>query len=347
MQIESFNDIPQKFDHRVSPVDHPLKHQILDFLNSELRQDVSFSIEKEYPSVFCKNPGGVSLCYERDGKIVSHVAYVVRDYTHPKFSLRIGLIGSVTTHAQYRGEGMARALVQRATQELMDEGCSLAILWSDKPEFYEPLGFFRAGQERDYRFSLESVASFEGTNRLIQNERDINQIWNLYKKKKGTLDRSLEEMKALVQIPKTQIYVTEEKGEINSYLAIHKGADFTNYIHEWAGDSQWVQKNIVSCQKEIFPKTPLTMICPVESEDVHFKTIASQVWSGSLGLVKLLNRSVFLNSYQRFLGKSFDAHQRLELSKMTDEDCLIATLGRDGLHPGLPLPFFLWGFDSI
>lgn len=53
----------------------------------------------------------------------------------------LGGIGSVATHPEYRGRGLARDLLLEREQYLRDEGFPLGLLFTDIPEFYAKLGW--------------------------------------------------------------------------------------------------------------------------------------------------------------------------------------------------------------
>lgn len=55
--------------------------------------------------------------------------------------IRLGGIGSVATHPEYRGRGLARDLLLEREQYMRDEGFPLGLLFTDIPEFYAKLGW--------------------------------------------------------------------------------------------------------------------------------------------------------------------------------------------------------------
>src|SRR5262245_36792288 len=105
-------------DWSTSTSDH---ERLLEFLNRELRAGTDLRLEKEYPSFF-QSPGGQSLIVEENGEIVSHLGWILREFEHSTFRLRLGLIGSVVTTPRARGKGYASQLVQAALTELQRRG---------------------------------------------------------------------------------------------------------------------------------------------------------------------------------------------------------------------------------
>ena len=334
------------------------KEKIFKFLNNETRKSEVVSIEEEYPSVFKSVPGGESLYIEDRGEIVAHVAFLEREFQHPLARMKVGLIGSVATHASYRGKGLATSLLRQASLELKRKGCLLAVLWSDQPEFYTPLGFQRAGREQDLKFTSKQQIDTGEIIRAFDFDKDAHLIWRLYQKQSCRLDRSLEEQKKLLRIPKVKVFVTEKEGGISSYIVINKGGDFLNFIHEWGGELSEVQRNISFCQEHFFSNSPLTLIAPGDYDISALNKISEKKWEGVLGLIKVLDKSRLLSTYMNFLklkqvdhiwSKDKDSILFAETEfSVNEEKEVIQLVFGDEMAPTHPvMPFFLWGFDSI
>lgn len=356
------HDQDPTFEHVISQLDYPngvpSSDGVIPFLDQELRPRSKYSISSEYPSLFGDFPGGSSLYIQKDGRVASHVALLVREFLHPCFRLRVGLIGSVATSSVFRGMGMASSLLKSAVSELRQKRCALAVLWSDQKEFYLPLGFHRAGREADLKFDPSSVPDFPEKARSFDSSKDVEALWRLYRRQEYRVDRSLEEMKRLTKIPDVKIYVLEKEGQIVSYIAIGKGADFTNYIHEWGGDLDSVSRTIASTQKQFYPKTPLVLIAPGGMDLKPVKQMARERWDGVVGLIKILDRAEVLRAYEAYLKSRNvnyslqDQGQTLVLNDQkypisTEKEFLKVIFGDETPSKNLTLPFFLWGFDSI
>jgi predicted N-acetyltransferase YhbS len=336
----------------------PSQTELFSFLNSQLRSSQTFSINEEYPSLFGEYPGGQSFVIRTERGIVAHAGFVVREYTHPTFRLKMGLIGSVVTHRDYRGMGYGVAVLREVIAELKRQGCVLAVLWSETPEFYQPLGFARAGREVDLRFEKNSVPENTGTVREFDFNHDVSQVWRLYHKHHAKLDRSLEEQKALCRIPQVRIFVTDKDNALSSYIVINKGADFEDYVHEWGGDIYEVQRNIAHCQRHLFPERPLTLIAPAFYDLGPLRQISVEKWDGVLGMVKVLDRGKLLATYYDFLKRSEIPFQwdrdrehlivnQVQMPLKTDLDAMNVVLGGEQRGEQPVLPIFLWGLDSI
>ena len=328
--------------------------QLIEFLDSTLRQDAGFSVREEYPSLFGEYPGGESWLIENDGRPASHLGIVVREFRHPAYRVKIGLIGSVVTAPEFRSHGMASLLIREALTALKRRGVAVCVLWSDASEFYRPFGFFRAGHEIDFKFSFSSVAGVPDINDQVmpyQPERHAHLTWHLYQRHEVKVDRSLEEHKRLMQIPRSRTFVTEREGKVTSYIVENKGADFENYIHEWGGPILEVRRNLAWVQTRVMADRHLTLIAPAHYDLEPLRTIAVRRWEGVLGLINVLDRRAVLRAYADFLRASGES-EGLGTVPEKDFDLIRKVFGAggemtEGGSSSPRLPFFLWGFDSI
>jgi len=340
----------------------PASRRVQSFLSACSERPFQYPPAEEYPSVFAGCPGGTSLVIERDGFPVAHLAYVVREYHHAAFRWRVGCISSVVTLPQYRGRGFASALMHTALAELRTRGCTLAVLWSDNVDFYGPLGFVRAGREKDFLFEPGSEgAPGDGADLAVQDydrSRHAHWVWRLYLRSPGHLDRSLEELKALCDIPRTRVVVMSREGKITAYFAVNKGSDFTNYVHEWAGLPGDVATGVARSVRDRFAGASLTLISPAYVDTRPFQAKASASWEGVLGLVQILDPTRAMDDYRAYLstlGISFSwdrskrraivGEERISVEGTGDLARLILGSEASGERP--VLPFFLWGFDSV
>lgn len=332
--------------------------RVITYLDNVLRSNVDFSVGQEYPSVFGDFPGGESFYIEQDGRVVSHAAMVVREFQHQDIRFRIGLIGSVVTASRYRGRGMAKAILASILQEMRKRHCLLALLWSDKPDFYQPIGFYPGGREADFRFCAEDVPTFPLKAVEYEPEQHAHVLWRLYQKHDVRLDRSLEEQKNLCRIPRARIFLTEREGKPTSYIVIHKGVDFENYVHEWGGDINDVQQNVAYVQRHFFPDENLTLIAPKHYNLGPLYRIASTNWDGILGLINVLDRAKVLAIYGNYLrsqgvSHSYDKKREVlcfaekEVDVSTDYRVMKLVFGDNTTATFPVIPFFLWGLDSV
>ncbi len=330
--------------------------KIYEFLNVQLRPKAGYCISTEYPALFGDYPGGASVVSTINGLVAGHVGFVAREFVCPGVRLKIGLIGSVVTAPEFRNHGIACDLMGRAISDLKARGCLVACLWADDTAFYEQFGFYRAGREIDFRFDASSFPGDLEPSIEFDERIHTHLVWRLYQKHPLRLDRSLEEQKRLVRVPRARLFLTRQGNEISSYIAVNKGADFTDYIHEWGGELAEVQKNIAGTQKHFFNDRSLTMIAPASYELSKIRAIASQEGKGVVGTLAVLDRSMLVSHYSSFLRREGVEHslvgsklrfQKDEFPFVTSKEVLQHIFGDAGEPRHPVLPFFLWGFDSI
>lgn len=330
---------------------------IVQFLDGELRPGAGFSIRDEFPAVFGEFPGGNSLYAEVGGNVVGHVAFLTRVFRHPLFYFKVGLIGSVVTAERFRGRGIASTLLREALSQLKNNGCFFSVLWAENPDFYRPLGFERVGREQSLRFSAAEIVEEDIAEKVVSFDpkRHMEAIWRLYHQHPLTVDRSLQEFKRLSRTPQARIFVTVTDEVVTSYLVVHKGSDFENYIHEWGGRLESVRSNIAHVQKKVFGEKDLTLIAPGDWDLKKLRSLAKETQAGVVGMAKLLDRQRLRALYLDYLkaigqkswmGDEWGGDGR-SVSSKTDSEFLRAILGDQGESSHPLLPFFLWGFDSI
>ncbi len=348
----------KRFQHgTIDPAAQETRDRLVRFLDVQLRPNESHSLKAEYPSVFGEFPGGESLFIESEGQVASHACFLIREFQNEDRRLKVGLIGSVTTGPEFRGRGMAKAVLEETVTELKRQGCVIAVLWSGQPEFYKLLGFHRAGRELDLRFSPSTVPAVESGVFEYDQTKHSHFVWRLYQKHDVRVDRSLEEQKELLRIPKARVFVTEKDGKVTSYVVVNKGADFTDFIHEWGGEPDELRRNVAWVQKRAFPERPLTLIAPYHYRLEALKQIADRTVDGVLGLVKVLDTGKLLALYRNYLRQhaidaKWEGDEKVRFGEVvidtsTDEGLLKAVFGGEDAFTHPALPFFLWGFDSI
>jgi GNAT superfamily N-acetyltransferase len=330
---------------------------IVQFLDEAIRPGVSFSVRDEFPSVFGDYPGGQSLFAEHSGKVIAHVAILPRVFRHPLFHFKVGLIGSVVTTPEFRGHGIASALLRESLVQLKNAGCLFAVLWAESPAIYKALGFERTGTEQSLRFSSSEIVDEDLTEAVyaFDSRKHVEGLWRLYRQHKVSIDRSLQEMKRLCRIPESKIFVTLSGETVTSYIVVNKGLDFPNYIHEWGGRLETVRANIARVQRQYFPQTDLTLIAPGSYDLSLLRRMTKEHHVGVVGMMKLLDRQRLRAVYLDYLKASNERNWMDETwggdgrspSHRTDAEFMKAVLG-DATTTATPkLPFFLWGLDSI
>jgi aminoglycoside 2'-N-acetyltransferase I len=84
------------------------------------------------------------LVFDAEGEVIGHAAIILRDATWDGRTVRVGGIGGVATRKDYRRQGVARAAMRRAVQEIHDaHDVEFGLLFCEPRHapIYEKLGW--------------------------------------------------------------------------------------------------------------------------------------------------------------------------------------------------------------
>lgn len=349
-----------------SPAELPA---VVDFLNRELRSAHNWSIAKEYPQVF-SDSNRSNLRVIMDGeKVLAHSAinYLIIKNTMGLF--KVAAIGSVVTASDCRNQGLSQKILQSCLEAAQGQGADFAILWTDLYDFYRKLDFELAGSEISAVIESPLPIKEESLRFSQGNNVDPAALLQLYSQHTVSSIRTLEDIRRYLTIPNTQLYtVWDETGKLRAFAVEGKGADLNGYLHEWAGDvpSLLTLINRIVKHKE----KPITLIMSSTAENLlrHLKTHPILINEGYLGMIRPLNvNSIFnkVHRHARNLGISdfvlaqneqgFELGRGEMLYQISDLKTLtkvlfgpIETSQSDStLYPILPIPMWIWGWDSV
>lgn len=337
-------------------------------------------ISPEYPLVFRKEMPGRLIAIGEGDQVRSACAILVRDLIMPGITLRVGLIGSVSTAPDFQRQGLATHVLVAAEAELQQQGCAVGLLWGDDPNFYYARGYRPVGAEVDIsvpRESMERLPKGDGIRSL--RESDAAAVHAVYTRHDVRVDRLPIETEVLLTCPGMTTFVLERDGEVVAYACRDRGADLTDAIHEWGGDVDDVLALVRAHLRDRFPDGEpgqLFLMTPSSAIEVRRRLEEAGASSrvGLLGLGKVLNRA----SAARLMDQTVGPGGRVDLvdspagacfhlrgpngvTTIDEESWLALMLPAYGMHEevaefqqvfGLtgatfPLQPFVWGLDSI
>lgn len=203
--------------------------------------------EAECPLVFGGllegEPPGRVVSLAEGGQVLSACAMLARDAVTPGGVHRVGLIGWVVTDPAARGRGLASKVLEAAERELASDGCELALLWADDPEFYRRRGYTEIGAELDVELEPAALDRFPSwpTVRPLDPARDAQPTLELLAAMPAHLRRTPAEHSALLGVPGMRAEVAlGDDGRVVAYACEGRGEDLVGVIHEWAGDPRAV-----------------------------------------------------------------------------------------------------------
>lgn len=349
---------------------------VMEFLNQNLRQDNSWTISSEYPTALTANNIHNMSIIKDDEKIVSHAVLKPIIVKTPFCIFKIGAIGSVVTEPSHRQQGLSRKNIEHCLELAKQQACDMVVLWTDQFDFYRKFGFELAGFEETY--VLNDTLKIKNPNLRFVNDNkvDANAILKLFSNHTVNSIRSAEDIRNFLKIPNSNLYTAwNEKNQLVAYAAEGKGADLTNFVHEWAGSVDSLLDLFAFMQSQ--NSSPLTIMVPSHATNLraHLEPISSTTHEGFLGMLKVVNYDSLLSKVKKafraegFEQIIFEKHPDhiifgygSDLYTITNDADLVQLLfgplkpqNLDFMKPEtqqklsalLPLPLWIWGWDSI
>lgn len=350
--------------------------RVIEFLNESLRTGADWSIANEYPTALTSTNLHNMRIIADDERILSHAVLKPLVIKAPHVILKVAAIGSVVTDPGHRKQGLSTRILEDCLAESTRQQADVAILWTDQYDFYRRMGFELAGTE--ISLVLNTPPSFEGQNLRFSADPKVSPeaIFRLYNQHTVGASRTSEEIRKFMSIPKTRIYTAwTPDGQLAAFAVEGKGADLGGYIHEWGGS---VPKLIallgwIGSQRA----EPLTLIAPAHSRNLieQLERLGAPRHEGYLGMLKVVN----VNALGAKLKRAFRALGMPDFVLETREGRVVFGMGSELFHLNetadvtrllfgpvdytdlemfseesrgklarvLPLPLWLWGWDSV
>jgi GNAT superfamily N-acetyltransferase len=194
---------------------------------------------EEFPLLLGAEHGGRSWLLLDGGRALAHAAWRPLALHCGPQRLAAAGIGLVTTHAAWRGRGLASALVAHCTQEAARAGAALALLFGEERGLYVRLGFAPAGRERRIELPARPAATAlpPAPGRVRRATlADAPALHALLLAQPWRVERSAAQFAALLRVPRTHAYLIEREGRALAYCCTGKGRDLQGVLHEWAGE---------------------------------------------------------------------------------------------------------------
>ena len=150
---------------------------LLDLLELCFDERALFERYLDFDPAFRWNDFAAAEC---DGRIVACAQVFHKKIRLAGTVISVGGIGSVATHPDYRGRGLAREILLEREQYMREAGCSLGLLFTGIPEVYSKLGWvalplrqfrieFGAGSDEDaFRIRAFEAADLDAVRALFE-----------------------------------------------------------------------------------------------------------------------------------------------------------------------------------
>lgn len=331
----------------------------------------------EFPLVFGADAAGRIVERREGDELRSACAILPRDFVSGGRTVRVGLIGSVSTEPDHRGQGHATQLLDDAERALADAGCAIAMLWANEPEFYYERGYVPVGGQVRALVESSQQRGLPGDSTVRDaTSDDAARLHELYSAHPSRVDRSAAETAALLDCPGMSVLVTERDGAITAYACRGRGADLRSIVHEWGGATDDVLA-LLHAHAGAEAEGAVGVLGPVSEHELWERLAASGAAPvvGFLGLAKVLDRGQLgrtlvdattpggvIGTIEDSAGRARVAIRTAEGGFELDDELLLALMfpafGRlqeveelaesfGVTFDGVPLELFAWGLDSI
>jgi hypothetical protein len=350
--------------------------QVVDFLNANLRQNNSWTIASEYPTAFATNNIHNMSIITEDEKIISHAVLKTLIVKSPYAIFKVGAIGSVVTAPDHRQQGYSRKNIEKCMELAAAQDCDLVVLWTDQFDFYRKMGFELAGFEYSYFIENAQPIKNKNTRFVTGNNVDPNALLKLYSQHSVHAVRGIEDFRQFLKIPNSNVFTAwDQNNQLLAYAVEGKGIDLINYVHEWAGQVDALMDLFQYIRTE--KNQSITVMVPAHSTNLRqaIEPLASAAHQGYLGMIKIINKDALLTKIKKaFRAEGFDKivlekqNEQLVFGYGTDlytlnkESDLVQLLFgplkvntldfvssnvQQKLSHLLPMPLWIWGWDSI
>ncbi len=353
-------------------------NDVISFLDTHTRKGQSWSVRDEYPLVFsAQNLNNIRIIREEQN-IVSHAVVKPVLMKTPYSVLNVCAIGSVITDPTKRQQGLSSQVINDCIEQAQALKGDILVLWTDMFDFYKNFGFEMAGTE----ISLIINSSFQPKSsrtdlKLVESAKvDPSAILRLFNLHSITSHRTVEDIKKCLQIPNSRVYTAWSKtGQMEAYAIEGKGVDLQGYVHEWGGNTSALIelfKHIQTTQNR-----EIVVITPPQCKNLirQCTDAGAGQYEGILAMIKILDKASLAKKAQRtarrmgitdfaiemhndilYFGTSeevyktdseadmvhlfFGPNKASEMYSFTDST-------KEKLEKLLPLPCWIWGWDSI
>ena len=348
--------------------------EVISFLDQQLRPQLSWSIANEYPTALVPTNAPNVRIVTDNNRVVSHAVLKPLIIKTPFFVLKVGAVGSVVTDSNYRNQGLAAQLILECLTEARRQDCDLAILWTDKHDYYRKLNFELAGFEESFFIDKEFAAPSEGLRFMKSTQVSPESLLKLYNQHTVNSFRTQEDIRKFLQIPQTHLFTAwDAQGQLVAYAVEGKGVDLNGYVHEWGGGVSKLLALFSWMRKE--RKKPFTVIVPHHSVNLTqaLGRSGAHQHSGFLGMIRIVCAEQFLTKLNKAVRMSgvedlsfakkdqgYIVHLGNRSLEISDErDFIRFVFGPATEVPGLtaeeekkknrfvPFPLWIWGWDSV
>lgn len=218
---------------RLRPADHS---RFLRLVDDSFGCRAPATLGTAFPTALAADNREHQFVLREGDELVAGAAVLKRPWKTSQGRLSVACLGCFATREDRRGEGHSRRLQEWMLEELRGEGVDLALLWTDRPEFYRRRGFEAVGLETHLRLSLSLRAEARPGDRIrAATSADARALLEIYRNHPYRSERRQSDMELYLSPGVSTVAILERQGAPVAYAALGKGLDFEGYVHEYAG----------------------------------------------------------------------------------------------------------------
>ncbi len=271
--------------------------------------------------------------------------------TLPLSEIKIGIIGGVVVHPQYRKKGVANQLIKRLVEVAKTEQSVMVILWGSEHELYQRLGFELCGLQVRVPLAKLDLPKAKGIIRFGWRQS----IFEAMQKRNSGLKLDSNDISWLSAHKNVQWLSEETLTDQSSYVGFNRGIDLRGMVHEWGGPRNQV-KNLLARVLEQIPSAEI-LGSPAGIKSLGFSFEPNQL--EYLCLAKILDPLAIMKATER--NTSFQCSQThtgqwslkvngQKIENLTSGELTKLFFGPEKIRgfneAPFPIPFWVWGLDA-
>ena len=177
-------------------------NQVMELVNLVFRtsRGMPATMQQQYPLLFnAANLDNMRVILE-DGKPVTHIGICEAEVFIYGCRIKVGMIGAVCTHPEYRGRGFASMALADAMGKMKEDGVDVVLI-SGTRGLYDRACCAVAGRAHRFRIKREDAGRLpaQGVELTSFKEEDTMNLLEAHQKEPVRFHRTLEDFKTLLQ----------------------------------------------------------------------------------------------------------------------------------------------------
>jgi GNAT superfamily N-acetyltransferase len=248
---------------------------------------------------------------------------------------KAGLVGAVSTHPEFRGQGLASHAVSLALNWAIDQGAALVALWGSEHSLYRKLGFELAGAQ--FRTPLASLTLPRPAAGSPIGRGWVPSLFPLLQRRVGGCVLHATDEAWLARHKNVEWYWIGSPKAPRAYAALGRGIDLEGIVHEWGGEPEAVRELLGF----IAGSRPDASVIGTASALLEHGFDSDATLGEYLAMMRVSDASAILNAFG-IEGGLKGAPGELARVLFGPE----RAIADSPFTPVLPLPLWIWGLDA-